>query len=161
MVTAEILRELLHYDPNTGEFWWQVPLANVKRGDRAGTYRYGYRVIRINDETYPAHRLAWLYVHGVWPTNEIDHINRDRADNRMCNLREATRRQNMANIAKPVTNTSGLKGAFWNKNNRKWIAQISFDNKKVYLGSFESAEVAHAAYCQANARLNGQFANAG
>jgi hypothetical protein len=95
---------------------------------------------------------------GRWPVNEIDHINLVADDNRFCNLREATRSQNMSNMPKRSINTSGFKGAFWNKKNEKWISQIALNNKSIYLGCFDTAQEAHAAYCKAAVELQKEFA---
>jgi HNH endonuclease len=113
MITAERLRELLHYDPNTGEFRWRMAKKGTYAGAVAGRYNTdgdGYRQIGINRRLYKKHRLAWFYMTGAWPRHEIDHINGDRGDNRFCNLREATASENRRNMRKRVNNTSGYKG---------------------------------------------------
>lgn len=101
----------------------------------------------------------WLHVHGVWPTR-LDHINRNRADNRLANLRPATQSENMANIGVPKHNTSGLKGASWDRQMRKWQAKIEVAGKQIHLGRFESREAAHKAYMAAARRQFGEFARA-
>lgn len=110
-VELSTLKELLHYDPETGIFTWRVSRGRLaKAGDRAGTIKeLGYRGIKIRTRRYPASRLAWLYMTGRWPSNEMDHINGDRSDDRFSNLREATRFENVANrVFKP--NTLGIRG---------------------------------------------------
>jgi hypothetical protein len=107
-ITAERLRQLLHYDPERGVFTWLSRPAerswNTRfAGTRAGTINgLGYVVIGILGRRYKAHRLAWLYVHGEWPGRELDHINCDKSDNRIANLRPATRSQNIARIKPPL-----------------------------------------------------------
>lgn len=98
-IDADYIRHLLHYDPLTGEWTWMNPLSRTqRRGDRAGTTRRdGRRQIRVDGNTYLASRLAWLYMTGVWPQNEIDHHNRIKGDDRWENLRDATHSQNMYN----------------------------------------------------------------
>lgn len=97
-LTAESLRELLHYDPQTGIFTWRVTRGNLKACSRAGSMKEdGYIRVCIGERRYHAHRLAWLYVTGDWPVEEIDHINRNKADNRFTNLRPATRSTNEQN----------------------------------------------------------------
>jgi hypothetical protein len=100
-LTQQRLHELLHYDPSTGAFTWRVaPNRRIIAGSVAGvTETNGYRRIRIDGRQYGAHRLAWLYMHGEFPPNDIDHINRTRDDNRSTNLRAVTRKENMTNVA--------------------------------------------------------------
>src|SRR5690242_11158228 len=112
---------------------------------------------------YYAHRLAWFYVYQVWPKDEIDHINRIPDDNRILNLREANRIENMRNIATPKHNTTGFKGVTRHKfYPGKFMAQISSTTelkrrKTKYLGIFDTAEEAHAAYVAASRELHGEF----
>jgi hypothetical protein len=154
MLTQARLKELLHYDPATGIFTRLVAAGNnrIKVGDAAGSLSSsGYQYIKTDGGNYSAHRLAWLYVHGVWPTNMLDHINGIKDANWIDNLREATNAQNMANQGKRITNTSGFKGANWNKRKGKWEAQISIRGKPKHLGYFTTPEEAGEAY-QAAAR---------
>ncbi len=114
MVTADRLKELLSYDPETGIFVWaKLSGRRARIGDRAGSFNLslGYRVIGIDGERHYEHRLAWLYMTGEWPSEDLDHENCDKSDNRFSNLREATDSQNLANVANWAHNTSGLKGA--------------------------------------------------
>ena len=146
-LTAEYLRSVLHYDQETGIFTWKVRTSNrVKVGDVAGCPDgYGYLRIKVCSRLYKAHRLAWLYVHGNWPKDQIDHINRDRSDNRLANLRDVSHKQNHQNRSKSSNNTSGHPGIYWNKQNSKWVAQIQHNHKLIYLGSFTNIEEALSA----------------
>jgi len=149
-ITAERLREVLLYDPETGVFRWWVPTSRkspFRVGKIAGSYhRDGYREIRIDKRLYRAHRLAWLYMTDKWPDLEIDHIDQDGTNNRWFNLRQATRSQNNAN-SRHCRNKCGFKGIF--QNGPSWAAAISPNGRRVYLGSFPTPEAAHAAYVAA------------
>lgn len=163
MLTQSRLRELLHYDPETGFFTRALTTTGIrpKVGDVAGGVNCrGYWQIRIDGERYKAHRLAWLYMTGDWPKEQIDHINMDRSDNRFANLREATNIQNCANQRRPVNNTSGLKGVCWNKRLSKWKSQIRVNGKLHHLGYFDTAEAAHESYIDAAKKYFGEFARA-
>src|SRR5215831_13809722 len=109
-LTAERLLQLLHYSPETGLFYWRVSKGSVAAGTEAGTWHgNGYRKIYVDRVPYYAHRLAWLHVHGEHPTGEIDHRNRNPADNRIANLRESSHAQNMRD-ANRRNRRSGFKG---------------------------------------------------
>lgn len=126
-------------------------------GSVAGSLQsLGYRQIMIDGQRLLSGRLAWLYVTGRWPDNEIDHVNGIRNDDRFCNLREATRSQNNQN--RRCYGKSGIKGACWIAKERKWRASIKVRGKTVQIGMFETAELAGDAYAQAAAELHGQFA---
>lgn len=146
-LTAEKLRELLHYDKESGIFTWKVRTSSsVKVGDVAGRQNGdGYRLISVQSRDYLAHRLAWLYVHNSWPKDQLDHINRIRTDNRMANLREVTNKQNQQNRSKSSHNTSGHPGVSWHKQRSKWQATITHNYKLIHLGYFENLEDAVAA----------------
>ena len=136
MLTQERLKHLLDYDPETGVFTRRVRTSNrIMVGQIAGTvHSKGYLCIDIDGRKYFAHRLAWLYVHGRWPKQQIDHINGNRSDNRLCNLREASHAENQHNRRrKNKNNTSGVPGVFWNTNRRKWEARICVDGKMIRL----------------------------
>lgn len=137
-ITADEVRRLLDYDPNTGQFRRRITRKRNKIGSIAGSPdAYGYRQVYVAGKMYKAHRLAWLYTHGVWPAGEIDHINRVRDDNRICNLRLATPAQNRQNTGSFCNNTSGVKGVVWHKRLKKWQAQIKIRRQNVYLGMFD------------------------
>lgn len=147
ILTQEKLKTLLSYDPDTGVFTWQSkPSRGIKVGSQAGTpTSEGYLALQINKKKIYAHRAVWLYVHGVWPKKEIDHINRNRSDNRLVNLRAATRLNNSHNTGKHVTNTSGHKGVTFHSRNKKWQVQMSANNKTFYVGQFDClADAVHA-----------------
>jgi hypothetical protein len=133
-------------------------IIKARAGDVAGTVSEGYRQVCIDSEIHPAHRVAWMIVHGRWPGAFIDHINGDKADNRLCNLREATASENNCNRAKPNTNTSGFKGVHLHRRSGKWKAQISVGGRRRHLGLFLTPEDAHAAYVSAAKEFYGQFA---
>lgn len=157
MITQARLHELFDYDPATGVLRWKVPTnTRVKAGDEAGTITgKGYRRIMVDGRLYLAHRLAWLCTHGVWPTNDLDHINGRRADNRISNLREATRSENLQNRRHAQSGSrSGLLGASWHGHKGRWRAEIRYNGKRVFLGHFDTAEEAHAAYLQAKEILH-------
>ena len=141
-LTAEYLRSILDYNPDTGIFTRKVRAANcVKVGDRAGSPNGdGYLQIMVQSRKYLAHRLAWLYVYGVWPNDQLDHINRIRTDNRRANLREVSHKQNGQNKSKPSNNTSGHPGVSWYKRISKWQARIMHNYKLIHLGYFTDIE---------------------
>lgn len=155
-LTVERLRELLHYDPDTGIFTW---VERVSRrgpiGHIAGSKTmFGYCNITINFTHFMAHRLAWLYVHGEWPKHYIDHINGDRFDNRFCNLREATRSENGQNRCLSKNSTSGFMGVTFCPVGGNWVSHICINKKLKHLGYFDTPELAHEAYKQAKAELH-------
>jgi hypothetical protein len=157
MLNAERLRELLAYDPETGEFTNRGRRGNTGRAGKAAGSRNsrGYVTVSIGGYNYLAHRLAWIYVTGTWPVAEIDHINGDGADNRFANLREATRGENARNRARQ-NNTSGFKGVVGR--GTRWEAKIYYDGREIYLGTFATPEEAHAAYAKAALEHHGEFA---
>jgi hypothetical protein len=162
LVTADRVRELLNYDPETGVFTWAAQSSTrVKIGAVAGSVDiYGYHIIRVDGRLYRAHRLVWLYVHGEWPVGDIDHINGDPGDNRIANLRPATRSQNLANSKRRKNNTSGYKGVSWNKQARKWHARIGVDGQYKHLGLFTDPAEAHEAWLAAAKKTSREFARA-
>jgi len=160
-VTFERVRELLDYDPATGAFTWRVaPSRSVKAGSRAGRINgHGYRRIKIDRRLYQASRLAWLYMTGAWPAGEIDHINRIRDDERIANLREATRREQEGNKGLQANNTSGNRGVYWHTQKWRWAAQIYTSGRNRHLGLFATKEDAAAAYDAAAREHFGEFFN--
>lgn len=160
-LTQECLKEALSYDPLTGNFVWIKRRGGRKFGAVAGCLNsYGYRVITVWCNVYTAHRLAWLYVHGVFPNGPIDHINGSKDDNRIANLREATELQNSWNQChKP--GVSGHKNVVWRKKRKRWQVRMHIRGKKTCFGSFISVEEAAAAACAAREKYHGEFANHG
>lgn len=165
LLSADHLRESLDYDPETGAFAWRrranmdARWNNRFAGTMAGTINAaGYVTITIDRVRYTGHRLAWLYVHGAWPPHQIDHINGDRADNRIANLRPATNTENARNATIGKNNTSGFKGVSFHKKAGKWSASICVDRRTRHLGLFETPEAAHEAYVAAAELAFGQFA---
>lgn len=146
-LTAVKLRELLDYDETSGIFTRRVRTSNrIKAGDRAGTPdANGYCCIRLEGATHKAHRLAWLYVHGVWPSGEIDHINGVKSDNRIANLRDVTKSVNQQNRRR-------VRG--YNRDGKQWKAQIRADGVTHHLGCFKTEDEAHRAYLAAKERLH-------
>lgn len=159
MISAEKLRELFHYDAETGRFTRRVFRSHNAQREAESALKTGYLSIQVNKRNLRAHRMAWLYVYGELPPKgvDIDHINGDRTDNRICNLRLASRSQNMANVGLKGTNSSGFKGVSWHKKSQRWRARIKVDYREIYLGSFDSPEEAHAAYAEAVKRYFGAF----
>jgi hypothetical protein len=155
-LTAQRLRELLHYDPDTGVFTWRASRGRARRGAAAGMVNHhGYVEIGIDNIAHRAHRLAWLWVHGQWPAKHIDHINGDMRDNRLCNLRDVDRVINMQNMKRArVDNKSGLLGVCECKRSGRWIASIGFNGKQHRIGRFDTPELAHEAYLYAKRRLH-------
>ncbi len=150
-INQQNLKNLLAYDPDTGVFTWLKPTSNrIKPGALACSVNtIGYVRIGIGNKRYLAHRLAWLYVYGVWPKNEIDHINRNRQDNRICNLRDATSQENKINSGLKSNNTSGIKGVSWDKKCNRWRVQARVNGKKTYVGIFNDIKDATIAYQKA------------
>ena len=158
MITQARLKELLDYDPTTGVFVWKVSRGNRAARSTAGSKdAHGYICIEVYGRIYKAHRLAWLYVTGKWPEEQIDHTNCNRADNRVVNLREATNAENRANTMLCRSNTSGIKGVNWHKKAGKWRAYIGVGRRAIHLGLFYCREDAAAAYAEASARFHKDF----
>lgn len=156
-LTQEIVRELLDYDPETGVLKWKVKKRGTKGvGSIAGTYNKsnGYWQISIDYKLYYAHRIAFLYMTGKWPTSMVDHINKDRLDNRWSNLREANHSQNGGNTKQNILNTTGYRGVTQDKRFGCYYAQLAGKN----LGTFKDAESAAIAYDIAAIERFGVFA---
>jgi len=151
-LTQEYLKGLLHYDPDTGIFKYiRSPQYSISFGDIAGSKQLsGYLSININGKSYRLHRLAWLYMTGSFPKEQIDHINHKRDDNRWCNLREVTKKDNARNMAMQKRNTSGFCGVWLDKRSMKWVADIFTGKDKKHLGRFIDKNDAIKARKEAN-----------
>ncbi len=160
MITQNKLKSILSYNPEIGTFKWNKSGSGRKLSLEAGSLDSdGYWQINIGKKVYKAHRLAWLYVNGDWPVNQIDHINEIKSDNRMSNLRLATNMENMRNRGKQKNNTSGYKGVwFCERGKRNWHAKIQHHGKSIHLGSFYTAIEASKAYEKKAVDLHGEFA---
>lgn len=158
-LTHQKLREALDYNPGTGVFVRKETTSfnpKVKVGGVAGfQYSNGYLGIRVGGKRYLAHRLAWFYSTGSWPVGELDHINGKRDDNRIENLRVATRSLNMANIHAPSKSKSGVRGVCFDKATGRWIAHLQLNGKFKNLGRFDSIDAASAARQEAHQKAFG------
>jgi hypothetical protein len=150
-LTAQRLRELLHYDPETGKFRQLVRTSGRRNvGAEPGCISRGRRLIRIDYKLIPAARLAWLYVTGEWPKQQVDHIDGDPMNDRFANLRDVSQTLNLQNLRVPGrNNSSGFLGVSFDRTRRKWQSSIYIDRRCVFLGRFDTAELAHAAYVEA------------
>jgi hypothetical protein len=158
IITHEILLSSLHYDPETGFLTW---LSGAIRSDRVGKMvgsngAGGYIRLIIKGRGYQAHRLAWFYMTGRWPKEQIDHINLDKTDNRFVNLREATQSQNQTHRRRLRNNKTGYTGVSVCGKNGRFIATYSRNNRNICIGSFDRPEEAYAAYLAAIA-YRGEF----
>lgn len=147
MLTQNRLKELLHYDLESGIFKWKVA-RSVPIGSIAGRKNTaGHIQISIDNRRYQAHRLAWLYVYGFWPGQDIDHINRVKDDNRIVNLRDVSRSANCYNVIDPQSNNkTKVLGVHFCNRQKKYVAQIVKNNKKLFLGYFDNIVDAKSKY---------------
>lgn len=159
MITADQLRKLLHYNPDTGVFTRLVGTGKgAAVGSEAGTInKAGYRIISLKSKAYMAHRLAFLYMLGQWPSKFVDHVDRNKGNNRWVNLREADKTQNAGNVTAHKDNKLGVKGV--TKNGSGYKANIYLDGKQTHLGTFKSKEEAAAAYVVAAQKKFKEFAS--
>ncbi len=146
-LTSEKLRQILDYNPETGDFVWKKTLSSKNlNGKNAGKINsHGYRSIKINRKDYLAHRLAWLFIYDGWPPQFIDHINGNRLDNRICNLRNATY---------SVNNRNRTKAKGFQKVGNKFRARIVIDDRTIHLGMFETEKEANFAYLSAKNKFH-------
>ncbi|PWT82877.1 MAG: Fis family transcriptional regulator [Acidobacteria bacterium] len=163
MINNNELSQWLSYNPNSGEFFWlKTSSSRACAGSRAGTTtKKGYISIKIRGTFFLAHRLAWFFVHGEFPENQIDHKNTIKTDNRISNLRLSTNKQNHCNRGAQKNSTSGIKGVYWFKPQKSWKAQIVVSGKSIHLGYFKTKEQAAEARKAAEAIHHKEFAHRG
>lgn len=139
-LSHERLTELLHYNPETGVFTWKVKKQKIRLGGEAGcVHKKGYVDVTIDGIKFKAHRLAWLYVHREWP-NLVDHINRNRSDNRISNLRSVTQSENLKNTKIYTNNSSGHIGISLHKGSSRWQVLIRHEGVQKHLGYFDDID---------------------
>jgi len=155
------MKGFLSYNESTGVFIWiKSPSNRIKAGEEAGRISAGYVGISFRGERWQAHRLAVAFVEGSLSGEfEVDHIDQDRSNNRYCNLRLSTRKQNSCNRGYPKHNTSGFKGMSFNSNAGKWEGYVHFNYKKYYLGLFLSEEDCKEAITRKREELHKEFAS--
>lgn len=157
-VTAEQVRALFDYDASAGILIRKTPKGNQLAGTRAGSVeRNGYRRVSVGNRNYQEHRVIWLYWYGTWPREELDHIDGDKSNNRIANLRDVPRRINSQNLRRAVsTSESGLLGVSRSRRHvlNPWVACIKVDGKQKHLGYFKSPEEASACYVNAKRELH-------
>ena len=154
MIEPSSLLDLFLYDADSGLLYWKksMKLAGTKRKD-------GRMQVQVFGRVFLSHRIVWAIHHGSWPSFFVDHIDMDKMNNKISNLREATKEENSRNTKKKKTNTSGLKGVSFHRLSGKWRADINLGMKQVSLGLFCSKEDAYAAYCKASKDYHGDFSN--
>lgn len=164
LITAEFVRGILDYNSQSGVFRWRCrsdvhPSWNARHvGNIAGCFMMnGYCKISILSKAYLAHRLAWIHTFGEFPKQELDHINGCVSDNRINNLRCASRRQNATNTPVRCDNSSGYRGVYWHKSAKKWHASIKVGGKNLNLGLFADILEAAAAYENASKQHHGEY----
>lgn len=146
MQDREVIQKTLDYNAETGELVWKIARGNRNAGSKAGVINgKGYLIIKFYGKRYQAHRLIWIIAYGVEPKDHIDHINGNKTDNRLCNLREVTNRQNQYNQRKPrIDNQSGYLGV--SRYGNRWMACIKINGKTSHIGYYDTAEQASEAY---------------
>jgi hypothetical protein len=156
ILTQELVQSLFEY--KDGELYWKVNKGSAKIGDKTGSLHHsGYLCIQINSKTYLAHRVIFLYHHGFLP-QYIDHIDGNKSNNKIENLREATIQQNGFNTKLYKTSTSGIKGVDWSKKAKKWQVRVQINNKRKYFGIYENIELAELVAIEARNKYHGNFA---
>lgn len=162
-MTQEEVKKLFTY--SDGKLLWNSHRGSKKcKGESAGYNNKGYLVVRVREygRSFMVHRLIWVYHNGdIQKGLEIDHINGIKNDNRIENLRLATRQQNNQNCKVSVISKSGIKGVHYDRHKRKWVVQVAINGKQTYLGSYEDIEYARQIAEKARAKSHGQFTNHG
>jgi hypothetical protein len=160
-LTLEDVRKIVAYDKESGLFVRVKAAPHMPVGAICGfVHHTGYILIRVKNFRVPAHILAWLFITGEWPVEDVDHKDTDRANNREMNLRLSGDCGNAQNASRRSDNTSGFKGVTYFRRNRKWGASINCRGSRHFLGLFTIPELAHAARCVAATSLHGEFARA-
>ena len=157
MLTAEYVRGLFNYCESTGTISRKKTRGGIEAGRPAGYIDAGgYRSMSVKNKNYFAHRIIWLFVYGEFPSGEIDHIDGDKLNNRLSNLRNVTHQTNVENVraARSHNKSSGVLGVTWAPHARKWYARMTVKGKVVYLGYHETKEAAHSAYLKAKRDLH-------
>lgn len=160
-LTQARLKKLLEFNADTGIFYRKMSASRRHPSPwlkqcRTKTVK-GYVSVFVDGKKYAAHRLAWLWMTGKLPLDQVDHIDANKSNNAWDNLREATNAQNQANTGPRKNNRVGLKGAHYQSQMNCWTARITVNGKRHFLGLFDEPEAAHAAYCDAVKRLNPEF----
>ena len=160
MITQKEVLSLLDYNPATGNLYWRVSKNNrIKVGDKAGSLTEdGYWKVMIHRKKYYAHRLIWFIMHGCFPSGQIDHINGNRLDNRIENLRDSTNGQNQANKFKRPNCSSKYKGVFFDKKTNNWKASITVKRKRIHLGTYDTEKDAALGYNKAALQHYNEYA---
>lgn len=177
MLTAEYVRQVLDYNPETGDMIWRErPVTHFRKGKHSAervrdmwnatwvgkiagaTGDQGRKLIRLDGHLYKAHRLIWLWMMGDWPDGEVDHRDLNKGNNRWTNLRLATHAQNNMNKPLQKNNVSGLKGVSWSSRDKAWAAEVRDQAVRLRKAGFKSKELAAAWVCEQRAALHGQFA---
>lgn len=173
--SVDVLKELLVCDIKNGKLYWKPRSGKwfkTERSFKTWNARYagkeaftaslqGYKTGSINDVSLRAHRVIWAMTYGYWPKNQIDHIDGDRSNNRIENLREATNQENRINTGKRSNNKSGYKGVWWSKQKNRWVSEVKKGRIRKHLGYFVCPYAAHEAYKAASEELHGEFAHHG
>ena len=146
-ISAEVVRSMFDYNPETGHLIHKRGRGNAPSGSRAGALKpSGYRVVSVKRHWFQSARVVWLHQYGCWPTHQVDHINHVRDDDRLENLRDVTPQQNLHNLSeKRTNNNSGVPGVHWNTRSKRWYAVIYLNDKAIFLGSYTDIESAIAA----------------
>lgn len=171
--TAAIMKEFLQYEAATGKLYWKPrdlkwfkdgrsqSIWNARYAGKeafTATGNHGYKIGRVLNKGYLAHRVIIAIIFGDWPQHMVDHIDGDRTNNKINNLRQSSPSENAANRGIQSNNSSGVKGIFWNKRRSKWQAAISFNGSKKHLGTFDTIDSAKSTYISASLSVHGEFA---